>query len=333
MAFIPTNQLSSDSHVSLRDQQHAARLFVDDQFRLAPKLDFQFHVAFSLNQGALKTIDLVQRHGTEIGMLVKNVDLPGFVIETKIANQYNRKKVIQTKSTPNAIIIKFNDDNMGVVNQLWQNYHSYYYADPTSATKVGAYNRTATRSSNFINYPYGLDNGSTSPFFNYIKIYQMARHEYVQYTLTNPIISNWNHNKLDYAQNALHDFTMKIQYEAVSYSVGAVAEGNPEGFAMEHYDQTPSPLSGQNPDPTVNNPSFVESLDIQAAAPSILNQVIQQVNTAQNTQQPTTVNGTPGLITPNTVVNTGGVPGISFPQAAASSNNTTTALPTSITGR
>jgi hypothetical protein len=333
MAFTSDRNLKSDPTINLRDQEHAARVFADNQFRLAPKFKFLFHVSFGINAGALQNANIVQRYGNEINLMVKSVDLPQYKVETELLNQYNRKKVVQYTHKPQEISITFHDDNMGLINQLWQSYYSYYYADPTSASQPGAYNRTAMRSFDYINNSYGLDNSSTSPFFNYIKIYQMARHEYVQYTLTNPIISNWNHNKLDYAQNALHDFTMKIQYEAVSYSAGAVAEGDPEGFAMEHYDQTPSPLSGQNPDPTVNNPSFVESLDIQAAAPSILNQVIQQVNTAQNTQQPTTVNGTPDLITPNTVVNTGGVPGISFPQAAASSNNTTTALPTSITGR
>jgi hypothetical protein len=148
MAFTPTNQLTSDPSIYLRSPQHANRLFGDDQFRLAPKLDFQFHVAFSLNQSALQTIDLAQRHQTEIGMLVKNIDLPGFTMETKVVNQYNRKKVVQMKSTPSAIVIKFHDDNMGVINQLWQNYYSYYYADSRSANQVGAYNRTAYRLQN-----------------------------------------------------------------------------------------------------------------------------------------------------------------------------------------
>jgi hypothetical protein len=60
MAFTPTNQLSADANIILRDQRHASRLLVDDQFRLAPKLDFQFHVAFSLNQGALRTVFLIR---------------------------------------------------------------------------------------------------------------------------------------------------------------------------------------------------------------------------------------------------------------------------------
>lgn len=323
MAFTPTNQLTSDPIVFLRDQQHAARLFVDDQHRLGPKLDFQFHVAFSLNQGALKTIDLVQRHGTEIGMLVKNVDLPGFTIETKIANQYNRKKVIQTKSTPSAIVIKFHDDNMGVINQLWQNYYSYYYADSTSADKVGAYNRTATRSSNFISYPYGLDNGSTSPFFNYIKIYQMARHEYVGYKLVNPLITKMEMGKVDYSKTTPHEISMTIQCEAVSYESGLVSDGGVEGFGQTHYDTTPSPLSGQAPLASAT-PSFTNQASTTSNALDFLNNTAATVNSYQNTKDiaPT---GIQGVSSPSTSQSVSGLQGINFPQSTAALNNNTTA--------
>ena len=83
MAFTPTKQLQPDSKIYLRDQQHAARLFVDDQFRLAPKLSFSFHVAFGINPGACKDATLLQRHRNEINMLVKSVELPNFTIDVE----------------------------------------------------------------------------------------------------------------------------------------------------------------------------------------------------------------------------------------------------------
>jgi hypothetical protein len=281
MAFTPTSSLLSDPNITLRDAQHASKLFTVDQFRLAPKQKFLFHVAFGINVAALKTIDLVQRYGTEINMLVKSVDLPNFSIQTETLNQYNRKKVVQFQVKYQEAGIKFHDDNMGLINQLWQNYYSYYYADSMAANVPGAYERTATRSSDFITTPYGLDNSSTAPFFSYIKIYQMARHEYVCYELKNPLINSWNHNKLDYSQNQVHDFDMKIHYEGVGYSIGNVDTDFPEGFGSSHYDTTPSPLSGQL---ATNGPSFNSSTGIANNAESILNTVLTQINTAQNTQ-------------------------------------------------
>ena len=315
MSFTSNPNLKHDPALNLRDQRHASRLFTADQFRLAPKQNFLFHVAFGVNPAALINADLIQRYGNEINMLVKSVDLPSISLKADTANQYNRKKNIQTTSDFTDLGIKFHDDNMGLINHLWQNYYTYYYADPRSAKVNGAYERTATKNSNFIPTAYGLDNKSTLPFFKYIKIYQMARHEYVEYFLHNPLITSWNHNKLDYSQSTTHDFDMKIKYEAVSYSQGKVDTQNdaPEGFGQTHYDFTPSPLNGINPDPSTISPSFVEALDIEVLAPGIINSVIQQINSGQNTKQ-SSAPPTDSLITPTNNQTTGGLQGYNFPQ-------------------
>lgn len=287
MGFTSDYNLTSDPNTVLRDWQHAADLFNVDQFRLAPKHDFLFHVAFGINTAAVPNVALVQKYGQEINMMVKSIDLPNYQVSTDMLNQYNRKKIVQYQYKPQEIQIKFHDDNMGLINQLWQAYYSYYYADPRSATVPGAYARNATQSSNYIPSNYGLDNGSTAPFFNYIKIYQMARHEYVLYQLVNPIITSFNHNRVSYDSNKTREFDMKIMYEAVAYNVGAVdpnldPAGGVEGFGQSHYDYGPSPLSGINPDPTVIDPSFVQSLDIESNSGSFLAAVLNQVASAQN---------------------------------------------------
>jgi hypothetical protein len=214
-------------------------------------------------------------------MLVKAVDLPAYTVSTETLNQYNRKKIIQYTHKLNEINVKFHDDNMGLANTLWQNYYSYYYGDPNAASDSGAYMRNATKNFNFVNAAYGLDNNSTDPFFNYIKIYQMARHEFVCYELRNPVITTWSHNKLDYASNTVNDFDMKIGYEAVSYSVGTVSEDSPEGFAVSHYDTDLSPLTGQ-----LNNttPTILSSNANSTGASSFLESVLKQINTAQNSR-------------------------------------------------
>jgi len=299
MAFTSNNNLKLDpqnqrngQQVVLRDQRHASKTFVTDQFRLAPKSNFLFHVAFSINVAALKNSNIVQRHGKEINMLVKSIDLPQFKINIETLNQYNRTKVVQYRHTPQELGVKFHDDNMGLINEVWQNYYSYYYADSTSAKNAGAYNRTATRNSNFIKTPYGFDNGSTTPFFNSITIYQMARHEYVSYKLINPIITSWNHNKLDYGQTGVHDFDMKLAYEAVSYGNGVVTEGDPEGFGfIDHYDTDKSPLVGPNPDPAVSQPSFTRALDTTGLAASVLNNALATASTYQQNQTDTNPGG------------------------------------------
>jgi hypothetical protein len=280
---LDTSDLLNGQQVTLRDQQHASKMFTVDQFRLAPKHNFLFHVAFNINKNALTNPAIVQRYGQEINMLVKGADIPGVSIQNEVLNQYNRKKVVQYQTTLKQVKIKFHDDNMGLINQLWQQYYGYYYADPSSA-KNNAYTRNATKKSDYITSPYGYDAGSTDPFFNYITVYQMARHEYVSYKLMNPIITDFGHNTLAYSDSKTSEWDMTLMYEAIAYDVGAVSAGAPEGFGLTHYDNTPSPLKGTNPDPTVQDPSFVTSLDTTGLNVGILNNAVATVSTYQNSQ-------------------------------------------------
>lgn len=317
MSFTPTNNLVSDPTINIKDWQHAARLFSDSQFRLAPKWNFSFHVAFNINPACCKNTSLVQANGQEINMLVKSIDLPKFNVTVDQVNQYNRKKQIQTSHKFNDITVKFHDDNASLINQIWQNYYSYYYADSTSATQTGAYNRNATRSSDFIQTPFGLDNGSSVPFFNYIKIYQMARHEWVSYTLVNPIIKSWDHENVAYNKNDVHEFAMSLGFEAVSYDQGMVGSGDVEGFGQTHYDQSLSPLQGGG---TYVQPSL-ELLSQNNSISSLVN-LVHTINRYQN-NQPTANNTAPNFTTvSNAPASISGLQGVTFPVNTNTSDTT-----------
>ena len=82
---------------NLGDFAHAARLYVDDSFRLAPKVKFLYHVAFTLNESVLKSDPPISKHGTELNMLVKGVELPKYSIDTDTVFAYNKKRKIQKK--------------------------------------------------------------------------------------------------------------------------------------------------------------------------------------------------------------------------------------------
>jgi hypothetical protein len=227
----------------LADFQHAARLFDDDDIRLAPKFKFQYHVSFSINPQALKSLNFTYRHQQEFNMLVKTAELPKFNIQTESLNQYNRRKVTQVKIDYQPVTITFHEDNFNVVRMLWESYYSYYFADNDAAKIYGNYNRTAMLNGNFIKTPYGFDNGSHVPFFNNISIYLMARHSYNMVKLINPVIVQFTHDTMNYAESSTAQNSMQLAYEAVTYDYGQVSKGNPPGFAEIHYDQTPSPLS------------------------------------------------------------------------------------------
>ena len=230
---------------SMSTWEHASRTFQDDYFRLAPKSKFLYHVFFDINTSALKSLNLKYQHQNEIGLLVKSADLPRFTFKTQTLNQYNRKKIVMTDHEFQPINLKFHDDRGHIVNTLWQNYYSYYFADPSSAKSPGAYFRTAMRSGNYIRTRYGLDNNSSIPFFNRIILYQLNKREYVSYTLVNPIITQFNHDTVQSSDQGTNgaECSMTIAYEAMTYDVGRIRGGRVKGFAVDHYDKSPSPLS------------------------------------------------------------------------------------------
>lgn len=336
------------------DFRHAARLFVDDNLRLAPKHKFQFHCVFSINNNALKSQNLTDRHKNEINMLVKSAELPKFSITTDAVNQYNRKKVVQTKLEYQPVTIKFHDDNLGIVRTMWENYYAYYYADSISAKFPGAYNRTAMLNSSQIRVPYGFDNNSSYPFFNNVTIYQMAKKYWNSYTLINPIISAWSHDSLDYAGTSPSEQSMTLAYESVYYNTGQVSQNNPPGFGFEHYDTVPSPLTlagggtrtlfGQagvlaGADAVFGNVATMLTNPQELTLGNILKTAAIATNTYNNAGALTNSGVKSELLGLTTgalgvVANQGisGIKGTSFP-VANTTNNTTSATARNITGR
>lgn len=92
-------------------------------------------------------------------------------------------------------------------------------------------------------YRYGLDNNMKKniPFFNSITVNHLysnnATPEFTSFTLVNPIITNWNHDSLNQAENSFTKNQMRIMYENVLYGRGRTGVDEPAGFAdPSHYD-------------------------------------------------------------------------------------------------
>jgi hypothetical protein len=110
-------------------------------------------------------------------------------------------------------------------------------------------------------------------------------------------------------------------YEAVSYGTGQITDGTPEGFGLEHYDTTPSPLQGGT-GLTSSSPSFVSGINTEGNARSFLTNTNATINGYQNTQLlgsgGATVSGLSSLSGSNGTLS--GLQGIQFPQVPATSN-------------
>ena len=265
---------------SLRDYTHASKTFTTNSYELKPRFKFLFHVSFTLNTAEIPALSQLAgvNQITSLSYLVKTVDLPKYTIAAETLNQYNRKRVIQTKINYDPVTVTFHDDGGDNSRNLWYNYYSYYYKDPSQDYlapnsqngSLGAsanlqkgfgynsrdiYNDTRVGDVNDWGYVGESYNDGTSsasgkpPFFKDIRIYGMDQHKTAEYVLINPIITNWSHDQYNYSEGAgVMQNSMTIAYETVKYYSGAVGNQRPDtnvqGFAdPAHYDQTLSPLS------------------------------------------------------------------------------------------
>ncbi len=267
----------------LKDYAHASKTFRTNGYEYSPRYKFLFHVFFNINTGQIPALQSVFGQGdvATVGLMVKNVQLPSYVVQVDTLNQYNRKRLVQSKIDYNPVQIVFNDDQGDLIRNMWYNYFSYYYKDPsqkyngnpvTNGT-IGllqtlqngfGYNTRDTYSGDrqvndwgYVGESYtdgtrssgaGLEGGKP-PFFKDITIYGLSQKRFASYTLINPLITDWQHDTYDYSQgNGAMTNTMTIRYETVHYGQGAVGGATPSdtvvGFAdPAYYDTVKSALA------------------------------------------------------------------------------------------
>jgi hypothetical protein len=252
----------------LRDYTHASKTFRPNAYQNAPKLKFLFHVYFEVNPDAFSP------QNSNYGLLVKTVKLPSFSIDVATMNQYNRKRLIQSKIKYDPIDITFHDDNGNTVRNLWKAYYNYYYSDGRKPQVVfggargsndgGGFSTATDAVYNLRNQykPSITDNadwgyigessdptGAKIPFFKNITVFGFNQHNFAAYTLINPLITKFSHDTYDYAQgNGIMEQKMTLDYETVVYNEGKIDGKSPgnivTGFGdPANYDRTLSPIA------------------------------------------------------------------------------------------
>jgi LysM repeat protein len=265
----------------LRDYTHASKTFRTNSYQNAPKLKFLFHTYFETNAEAFP-------NNFNYGLLVKDVKLPSFTFATHQMNQYNRKRIVQTKIKYEAVDITFHDDNNDSVNYLWNNYYQYYFSDGSKPQNV----LQGFRGTNLDNTPvadaglsnrsmqyndrnlyensitgdddWGFSGGQTNSdtgkkvaFFKNITVFGFNQHNFTAYTFINPVVTNFSHDSYNYEDgNGVMQNKMTIDYETVVYNYGKMDGRKPgdivTGFGdVSTYDRTVSPIAQPGSNGTV----------------------------------------------------------------------------------
>ena len=266
----------------LKDYTHASKAFVSNGYQYSPRLKFLFHVYFNINTANIPQLQAAYGSGaiSTISLLVKSAELPKFKIDTTVLNQYNRKRVVQTKMRYEPSRIVFHDDQADLIRNMWYNYYSYYYGDPSHqyagiSNMSGTMGRLMTQANAFnyntsdiysqqqtsANWGYqgetyhdgtnllfsGL--GGKPAFFRDITIYGLSQKKFAQWTLINPLITSWRGDNYDYNEGTgIMQNEMSFEYESVKYFMGDIGSNQPSnsvsGFADNaHYDTKSSSIT------------------------------------------------------------------------------------------
>ena len=333
---------------NLGDYQHASRVFRSNNYRLAPKFRHLYHVVLNIDPTVRNISPLrTELYVPEVNLLCKTVDLPQYNVDSQVLNQYNRKKLVQTRVDYSPITITYHDDNAGLSSLLWEAYFRYYFTDSnytqrntdgTPATSIDAYKKgpgginSIYTAGDSQNKRYGLDRpNKQQQFFTSIQVYQLSpqntKSTFTSFTLINPKIDVWKHDTMAAEGSDFSENTLTVSYEAVMYNRGYTQVGNaPQAFAEFNYDGVPSPYT---PDTTLNsNTSFniagaannIEAL--QDANRQSTNVTVQTTLQSQKNVETTVLNAIDAVTTTN-------VGGISISDSASNAD-TTDATPSGI---
>jgi hypothetical protein len=211
-----------------RDSRHAARTF-DQQgiasIKTVPRMGFQYFVTMNLNPIGSELLEeyKLKEDFPSLFPLVKSVDLPSIKIDTDLLNEYNRKRISQTKINFDPIKMTFHDVVDGRTMKLWQMYYEFYFKDgtpfntdeqktqsddianPTTFTDKFGYNLTGVEDSRYL--------------IRDIEIVQIHAAKFNKVTLVNPRISSMSPSGLAYENSTTTDFTVTIEYEYLRYDI------------------------------------------------------------------------------------------------------------------
>lgn len=234
---------------TMRDYQHASKLFVGNNFERMPKYGFLFHVFFDIDRNLS---EVLKSQPSELGLMVKSTDLPKFTVATKTYNSYNRPNIVQSKIAFDPISITFHDDSANIVRNFWYDYYRFHYRDSdhgdnaSNAFYKKNYKYTGRDLKKFgytLRDDLSQNLDAMRPYLRSVRIYSLHQKRFSEYILINPVIKNFRHGQHDYANGtATMESSMTIEYETVLYQSGATSTATVNGFTELHYDKTRSPL-------------------------------------------------------------------------------------------
>lgn len=152
---------------------------------------------------------------------VSGVTQASYSFDTQIANQYNKKRVVQTKVNYDPITVQFYDTHDNQWHNIWRRYMSFYYHGGNGIERRPTLegNETAIP---FFQTDLGYTPNADRYFFPRISIIQHGQaNAHRETLLINPMVVEMRGDNLDYSDSSPVQYSVTFQPESVqSLNVG-----------------------------------------------------------------------------------------------------------------
>ena len=125
-----------------KSARHSSYVFNQESqalYRNQPRFSFEYYVGINLNNVGTASSFIAEFFNSpnweQVTPLVKKVDMPSMKIQTEHLNQYNRKRISQTKVDFEPIKMVFHDVADGKTLKFWEMYYRYYFGDGSEPGK------------------------------------------------------------------------------------------------------------------------------------------------------------------------------------------------------
>lgn len=173
---------------------------------LIPRQKFNFKIE----------MDIFDRSTANEFWKISNVTSPSYSFDTTIMNQYNKKRVVQSKMNYDPITITFYDTFDNQWQYIMEDYIAHYYHGGNGIDRRRVDEGSSTVETNFVT-DMGYTLTADRYFFRSISIYNYrSSNEYRKTILKNPIITTIQGDTLDYSDSNPVQYTVTFQPESVN---------------------------------------------------------------------------------------------------------------------
>lgn len=146
---------------------------------------------------------------------VSAVTAASYSVDTQLMNQYNKKRVVQTRLNYEPISVSFYDTFDNEWHNLMRDYLSHYFNGGEGIEKRTSLEGSSTVTPNF-ETDLGFTPNADRYFFPRVKIVQNGyRNKYRETILINPTITNIQGDNLDYSDSNPVIYTVTFQPESI----------------------------------------------------------------------------------------------------------------------